>query len=153
MIEVNHLLMQVFQAGISTRNPARIALFGVLLSSPSYHIQFHSHYRGCNNFDENSGLFNTPKSGTSVSAAGVNDHRGLETPRTMSLQHNQHRGKRGTRHSGEFRDSIPIRPTTNQVSCPPNTITLVHQACLSFLTDCDFSGLRNKLCLSLLVQT
>jgi len=27
---------------------------------------------------------------------------GWGTPRTMSLQYSQHRGKRGTRHSGEF---------------------------------------------------
>ena len=52
MIEVNHLLMQVFQVGISTRNLARVAL--------------------------SSGLFGVPKSGTSVSAADVNARRELE---------------------------------------------------------------------------
>jgi len=40
-----------------------------------------------------SGLVGAPKSGTSVSAAGVNDHRGWGTPGTISLQHNQRRGK------------------------------------------------------------
>jgi hypothetical protein len=43
---------------------------------------------------QNSGLFGAPKSGTSVSAAGVNDHRELGTPRTISLQRNHRRGKR-----------------------------------------------------------
>jgi len=50
------------------------------------------------------------------------------TPGTISLQHNQRRGKRGTRHSGEFRDTIPIRPTTNQVSCPQNTPYILNQS-------------------------
>jgi len=50
---------------------------GLLFSYPSYHIQFHSHYRGCYNLDENSGLFGATKSGTPVSAADVNDHMEL----------------------------------------------------------------------------
>jgi len=40
-----------------------------------------------------SGLVGAPKSGTSVSATGVNDHRELGKPGTTSLQRNQPRGK------------------------------------------------------------
>jgi hypothetical protein len=42
---------------------------------------------------QNGGLFGAPKSGTSVSAVGVNAHRELGTPHTISLQHNQRRGR------------------------------------------------------------
>jgi len=55
----------------------QITLCSVLFNRASYHIQFHSHYRGCYNLDENGGLFSAPKSGTSVSAGDVKDHRGL----------------------------------------------------------------------------
>jgi hypothetical protein len=70
-----------------------IVPFSVLLNRAGYYIQLHSHYRGCYNLDENSGLFGAPKSTISVSAADVNAHRGLGTPRTITLQHNQRRGK------------------------------------------------------------
>jgi len=52
--------------------------------------------------EQNGALFGAPKSGTSVSAAGVNAHRELGKPGTISLQRNQRRGKQGTRHAGEF---------------------------------------------------
>jgi len=108
----------------------------ILFSRASYHIQFHSHYRGCYNLDENSGLLGAPKSTTSVPAADVNDHRCWGTPRTISLQHNQRRGREGIRHSGEFRGHH-----TNQAYYKSGITSPEYPATDSF--DIDIQALRH----------